>query len=197
MVIITFIYVIATIFICIYNRDTVKATREQLEEMRTQFNIINRPNIVIELIYTKRLWIVRLTNIGTKVAYKVAVTFDKDFINKIPDTDLKEIIEKDHGRKKSIGVGKYYDYIVGTKEYMLLKNKPPIKGSVSYYDIMKTSYSENFQIDVENYSEVYLIPTGLSQILCKHCEAVQNRAKIFQGGSGVSCCRLVYKITAV
>ena len=38
---------------------------------------------------------------------------------------------------------------------------------------------------------------GLSQILCKHCEAVQNRAKMFQGGSGASCCRLVYKITAV
>ena len=38
---------------------------------------------------------------------------------------------------------------------------------------------------------------GLSQILCKHCRAVQNRAKIFQGGSGASCCRLVYKITAV
>ena len=38
---------------------------------------------------------------------------------------------------------------------------------------------------------------GLSQILCKHREAVQNRAKIIYGGSGVSCCRLVYKITAV
>ena len=38
---------------------------------------------------------------------------------------------------------------------------------------------------------------GLSQILCKHCRAVQNRTKIFQGGSGGSCCRLVYKITAV
>ena len=38
---------------------------------------------------------------------------------------------------------------------------------------------------------------GLSPILCKHCRAVQNRAKIFQGGSGASCCRLAYKITAV
>ena len=38
---------------------------------------------------------------------------------------------------------------------------------------------------------------GLAQILCKHREAVQNRAKIIYGGSGVSCCRLVYKITAV
>ena len=39
--------------------------------------------------------------------------------------------------------------------------------------------------------------TGLSQILFKHCGAVQNSAKIFQGGSGASCCRLAYKITAV
>lgn len=33
---------------------------------------------------------------------------------------------------------------------------------------------------------------GLSQILCRHCRAVQNRAKFFQGGGGISCCRLVY-----
>ena len=41
------------------------------------------------------------------------------------------------------------------------------------------------------------LESGLSPILCKHCRAVQNRAKIFQGGSGASCCRLAYKITAV
>ena len=35
---------------------------------------------------------------------------------------------------------------------------------------------------------------GLSQILCKHFRAVQNRAKFFQGGGGISCCRLVYNI---
>ena len=47
---------------------------------------------------------------------------------------------------------------------MLLKNKPPIKGSVSYYDNMGTPYTENFQIDVENYSEVYLIPTEIEDL---------------------------------
>ena len=39
--------------------------------------------------------------------------------------------------------------------------------------------------------------TGLSQILCNHREVVKNRVKILKGGSGISCCRLVYKITAV
>ena len=38
---------------------------------------------------------------------------------------------------------------------------------------------------------------GLSQILCNHREVVKNRVKILKGGSGISCCRLVYKITAV
>ena len=49
------------------------------------------------------------------------------------------------------------------------------------------------------YIEAGALPSGagLSPILCKHCWAVQNRAKIFQGGSGASCCRLAYKITAV
>ena len=38
---------------------------------------------------------------------------------------------------------------------------------------------------------------GLSQILCNHREVVKNRVKILKGGSGASCCRLLYKITAV
>ena len=38
---------------------------------------------------------------------------------------------------------------------------------------------------------------GLSQTLCNHREVVKNRVKILKGGSGISCCRLVYKITAV
>ena len=38
---------------------------------------------------------------------------------------------------------------------------------------------------------------GLSQILCNHREVVKNRVRILKGGSGASCCRLLYKITAV
>ena len=52
---------------------------------------------------------------------------------------------------------------------------------------------------LSNYKYPYVITgfSGLSQILCNHREVVKNRVKILKGGSGASCCRLLYKITAV
>ena len=54
MAIITTIYVIATIFICIYNAKSVKAAKEQIEvtknQIRTmveQYNSVNRPLVSI------------------------------------------------------------------------------------------------------------------------------------------------------
>ena len=44
---------------------------------------------------------------------------------------------------------------------------------------------------------LHVADLGLSQILCNHREVVKNRVKILKGGSGASCCRLLYKITAV
>lgn len=53
MVIITAIYVIATIFICTANVKSAKAAREQTEEMKRQFLAINRPSVSAEIIYLK------------------------------------------------------------------------------------------------------------------------------------------------
>ena len=41
MVIITLVYVVATVFICIANIKSAKAAREQTEEMKKQFSLIN------------------------------------------------------------------------------------------------------------------------------------------------------------
>lgn len=47
-----------------------------------------------------------------------------------------------------------------------------------------------------NVKKQALLLGGLSQILCNHREVVKNRVKVLTGGSGISCSRLVYKITA-
>ena len=56
---------------------------------------------------------------------------------------------------------------------------------------------EMVRLDTEELTAGAYIVRGLSQILCNHREVVKNRVKILKGGSGISCCRLVYKITAV
>ena len=81
------------------------------------------------------------------------------------------------------------------------------------FDIGLISFSQkgqlriSSQLGVQNAKRLYIqagmqfdlkyTPEGLSQILCNHREVVKNRVKILKGGSGISCCRLVYKITAV
>ena len=50
MIAITAVYVIATIFICIFNYRSAKATREQLAESKRQFEENNRA-FVLSLIH--------------------------------------------------------------------------------------------------------------------------------------------------
>ena len=47
MVIITAIYVVATIIICYFNGKSAKAAKMQTDEMIRQYNIANRPNVTI------------------------------------------------------------------------------------------------------------------------------------------------------
>lgn len=49
MVVITGIYVIANIFICIANIKSANAAKLQTSEMKRQFFEINRPNISVEI----------------------------------------------------------------------------------------------------------------------------------------------------
>lgn len=46
MAILTFVYVIATIFICIYNGKSANATRKQTEESQHQFEESNRAHVI-------------------------------------------------------------------------------------------------------------------------------------------------------
>ncbi len=57
MVIITGIYVVATIFICWANIKSAKASKEQLKEMQRQYAEASRPVIEIELHFIGRLTI--------------------------------------------------------------------------------------------------------------------------------------------
>ena len=54
MVIVTGIYVVATIFICWANIKSAKASKEQLCEMQRQYTEANRPIIEVEFHYIQK-----------------------------------------------------------------------------------------------------------------------------------------------
>ena len=104
MVIITFVYVVATVFICIYNSKSAKAAKEQAEIaqkqmdlMLQQFRETNRPVISIgfDIIRSGILCFV-IENIGMAAAKKVIIRLNEDFIKNVekhePQSNIKAII---------------------------------------------------------------------------------------------------------
>ncbi len=80
MVVITLVYVIATIFICRANIKSAKASKEELTEMKRQYAEENRPHIEVEFCYERRTWyIVRFVNHGKLTAQHVKIVLDEDF----------------------------------------------------------------------------------------------------------------------
>ncbi|CDC71767.1 uncharacterized protein BN609_01370 [Staphylococcus sp. CAG:324] len=155
MVIITLVYVVATVFICIANIKSAKAAREQTEEMKKQFSLINRPSVSAEIVYLKRtFWMLRFNNNGNQVSYNTKIILDEDFINSVED-DYRGPLDELKNKVCTIGVNQHYDIFIGTNEYRDLPNKKNIKGTIISYDISGKEFSDNFEIEIENYVTFY------------------------------------------
>lgn len=115
MVALTAVYVIATIFICYFNYRSAKASKEQVEEMRRQYDAENRPYITVELIYERRAYYgLRFTNHGKRIANHVSIQFEQGFIDCITEPGFKSLLEKQKSRECIIGIGQHYDLFFET-----------------------------------------------------------------------------------
>ena len=95
MVIITAVYVAATIVICVFNGKSAKAAKEQTEtarqqidEMIRQYNESNRPIVIVrfEIIRSGLLCFV-LENIGPVVAEDIKIRINDEFIDNLEKED--------------------------------------------------------------------------------------------------------------
>lgn len=157
MVIITCVYVIATILICLFNYRAAKATREQVAEAKRQYEEINRAFITYEFLYQKRTFYgIRFTNHGKKVANHVKIQFKQKFIDSIKEPNFLDILNKQKGKSFVLGIGQSYDIYFGSNEYHKNENKIPIEGQLFYEDD-KESYCEEFIINVQNYATIFSV----------------------------------------
>ena len=79
MIVITAVYVIATIFICRANIKSAEASKEQLEEMRKQYAEDNRPILDVEFLYERKTWyIVRFVNRGKYTAQHTMINLTQE-----------------------------------------------------------------------------------------------------------------------
>lgn len=159
MIVITAVYVIATIFICIANFKSAKATREQVAESRRQYEEEHRAFVSYELIYEHRvLYGLRFTNHGKRVATNVQLQLDKDFIDSLMDQSIKDQLHNLDGREFTLGIEQSYDIYFGGDEFRERSNKLPIQGEISYNDRCG-EYTDSFYIDFSKYAPIYTVIT--------------------------------------
>lgn len=155
MVIITLVYVIATIFICWANIKSAKASKEELAEMKRQYAEENRPHIEVEFCYERRTWyIVRFINHGKLTAQHVKILLDEGFISSLPEQAFKDILLKQREKECIIGVGQHYDLYIASNEFRGNPNMKPVMGKILYQD-ESSKYESDIYIDLENYATFF------------------------------------------
>ena len=165
MVVITAVYVVATIFICVFNGRSAKAAKEQTEEMKRQFYSINRPIVAMEIAFVKRAFLcLRMHNNGSQTAFNVKVELSQEFIDGL-ERNFKAILESDKGKTRTIGVGQYFDIFFGSTKYIKMESKPVITGRVTYNGINGSIYVEDFSIDMGNYATIYTVDSEVDDIV--------------------------------
>ena len=165
MVVLTGIYVLATIFICLFNYGSAKASKDQLAEMRRQFDEENRPYITVELIYERRTFYgLRFSNHGKKVANHVRIELDQAFLDSVTEPSFKQALDKTKGKECIIGIGQHYDLFFGSNEFRKSNNKVALSGNVIYND-GKLTYIEPFSVDFDSYATIYSVNTDADDML--------------------------------
>lgn len=164
MVSLTAVYVIATIVICYFNYRSAKASKEQAEEMRRQYDAENRPYITTELIYERKCFYgLRFTNHGRKTANHVSIQFESRFIDSI-EPSYKSLLEKQKGRECIIGIGQHYDLFFGTNKLRGNPDKAPLVVHIAYSNGEKT-YSDDLYIDLDNYATFFSVNNDTDDLL--------------------------------
>lgn len=113
----TYIGSIGTILMVFITYKTLKQNNEQLDELKRQWEEEHRPRINISIaIYRKALFI-KIKNIGVGNATDIKISFNKDFVDKLPKTKYREMYENvekrsftiENGESKYILIGFYQD----------------------------------------------------------------------------------------
>lgn len=189
MVIITAIYVVATIVICYFNGISAKAAKEQTEtakqqidEMIRQYNESNRPIVIVrfEVIKSGLLCFV-LENIGPVEAYDIKIRINDEFLDNL-EKEINNFEKEDkqiYLRKVTESTlflsshQKIYVMLGGNPEFSKIANVPAIF-DISY----NGKYDEHTEIDLLQYEGMIIYRSELEDI-SQHLKDLENEAKAF------------------
>jgi len=177
MVGITFVYVVATIFICVANVKSAKATKAQLAESQKQFKESNRPYITCEYILTNRVFCgIRLCNHGNQVARNLRIKINKEFLDSLSDNVFVSFRKINDSVYTVVGVGQSFDFYFSS-----VNNKPtevPLIANVVYKGSEDSGYEEVFEIDLAKQLPVESVESDIEKYIKLIKEQNQILSKI-------------------
>lgn len=175
MVIITAIYVVATIIICVFNGKSARAAKVQTDEMIRQYNLSNRPNVTIHFdIIRSGLLCFVVQNEGISPAHNVNIKINENFLNGMEEED------------KGICLNKLADselYLASRQKiYILLGGQlqfSKLAQNVAEVDISYDGYKEHTTIDLNQYGKFLVYSSPLEDI-SQHMKKIEENNKKFE-----------------
>ena len=179
MVIITAVYVVATIAICVANFKSAKASKEQLEESKRQFEEsqkqakaeleeskkqfeeskrqfaeTNRPIVTCQYILESKTFCgIRILNYGNRPASKVTFKINDEFLNVLPEE--YKIFAKLNEAEYHIGINQHYDFFFSDIDHFK-SNKAVLIICLQYEDDSQ-KYSNTITIDFSKQLPVFTV----------------------------------------
>lgn len=182
MVIITAVYVIATIVICVFNGKSAKAAKEQTEtakqqinEMIRQYNESNRPIVIIrfEIIRSGLLCFV-VENIGPVAAKDIKIKINDDFIDNIEKEDKQIRIREASEATLFLSSHQKIFILLGGQSHFSKIASVTAKIDITYNGM----FNEHTEIDLWQYRFMLTYSSELEDI-SQHLKHIENESKTY------------------
>lgn len=162
MAILTLVYVVASILICIFNYKSASAARKQTEEAQRQFEELNRAHVIPRFITLEgQLFCLAFHNIGNTMAEKLNIKVSEEWLSCLKRTQknsrVADTLLNLANIETFLPAGDKYLYSIcipadGTGDYLTLCEKQLII-SISYQSGEK-SYEEDFNLPMKGINSI-------------------------------------------
>ena len=168
MVIITAIYVVATIIICFYNAKSARSAKEQTDTtkkqialMIQQFEEVNRPivNISFEVIRSGLLCF-SIENIGSVAAKDVSIKLCEEFIKRVEENEAQSNIRKLNDVNLYLAPKQRVTIFIAGQSNFAVVSEVIAKIDIIY----NNKFEEHTEIDLSKYSYMLLYDGELGDI---------------------------------
>jgi len=155
-VLITVVYVFATILICSANIKAASASQRQVAEMQRQFKEANRPYITCEYILENRIICgIRICNHGNMVAKDLTFSICQDFLDALQPDYCVYFRKLNESQYRLVGIRQEFDFYFSD-----VTHKPEVPFELTIHYRSETDFfSETFYFDLSKQIPVCSVNT--------------------------------------